>query len=187
MDTQFKVLSVAPMRDWTIFHQRKLEHLRMMQKAGIKLYFVLHAEHPELPMFELGRLYQIDVMVHTDLCQTEAAGEQWAFNSHLLLSHFSVVLMPAPDRPLLGELDLNDVLTCAERWMALGLLPTVSEQYAEGFKEIEQVTLPSRRALTLDFHTREERDTPHDRVLALSKLTEMTDLVRARLLEDKLA
>lgn len=95
------------------------------------------------------------------------------------------------NHPLIGELTIEQILECAERWVALGKLPFVYENNAQGFEDSRpNEDHPTYRRLDLMFETKVINGRPEQpvtqRANALSKLTELTDLVRARALEDEI-
>jgi hypothetical protein len=84
---------------------------------------------------------------------------------------------------------MEDIVLCAERWLALGKLPVVGIHHSEGYEDSDVgQEKPAFRLLALDLctHAGTDEQDPHSRAIRLSKLTEMADLVRARELEDQI-
>jgi len=97
----------------------------------------------------------------------------------------------AKDHPLLAQMTIDEILIAAERWMAITTHPQYSFMAARGFVEAEQAAEPNRRSLTVTMSlTGEPLDQEHlgvqvAREEGVYKLTDLADLVRARVLEDR--
>lgn len=103
----------------------------------------------------------------------------------------SIEINPEQHPNLVG-LTLEEILTAADRWRALDTVPNVQVLLAEGFSAEEQERAPAQRLLMLNFKTRPEFEGADDaddcvsaslRMSALSKLTDLADLMRAAAVE----
>ena len=95
--------------------------------------------------------------------------------------------------PHLAHLTLTEILDAADRWKALETIPNVQVVLADGFSENDRERAPAQRLLMLSLKTRPEFDSADDavsahlRTSALSKLTDLADLMRAAKIEASLA
>lgn len=93
--------------------------------------------------------------------------------------------------PMIAEMTIDQIMEAAERWMALGQMPFVYEENARGFEDAHpEAEHPAYRRLNLMLETKVINDRPEQplmqRVNAMSRLTEMADLVRATQIEERL-
>jgi hypothetical protein len=97
------------------------------------------------------------------------------------------------EHPLLKDLSAHEVLEAAERWVAMTTQFQFPLMAPQGFTDAEQAKNPNRRSLSLTMELNavsvinEHPSVTATRQEAAYKLTEMADLARARVLEERSA
>ncbi len=184
MDNFARVLSLAPTQEWTPDKQLRLEALRTLQRANKVLLFLPHCTSMELLDFQPGKLYQIQVFDNIDIVHAKNDVELVSFSAHVMLERFTYVGV-GDELAFVQPMNISSILSAADQWLALGKLPVAEVNGEVGFSDGEDESTDTLRSASFYFSTKSTTVTPHlERADALSKLTEMADVVRAQEIED---
>lgn len=190
MDNFARLLSISPDGEWTPEKHHRLYTLRELQRKHKVLLFLLHCTTVESADFDLGKLYQIQVFDNIDIVHAQSNKDVVAFSAHVMLERFTYV-GPGDELTYSAGKSLPELLQSADRWNALmEAAPMIADRTA-GFEDDlanhpnDEVT--GHRCLSLDIATHElDVDgpvKPYQVEYAKSKLTELSDVVRAREIE----
>lgn len=194
MDNFHRIINMPVTGGWSTDMEMRLQFLREQQTAKGKLYFLAHTSVAELNDFIPGKPYHIQLFDNVGIVHALSEEGPVAFNTHSLLENFTFLMATGEELAFLKQVEhVQEAFIRADRWTALSALPYASVRAGhQGFTPEWETIMGPHRYAEFNFCTKLLLDevpssfTMDRNANAMSKLTEMADLVRARQIEEDL-
>lgn len=188
MDNFARVVSIAPIGEYTHQHYLQLELCKIRAENNEHQYFTLDLPHPDLnDLFPAGRMFKVKFFPNINIVWAYGVNEVVSMSAIAFIQYFAFVTSIKEDQyAFLTNPHIDEILQAADRWFALQNTPGFLAPHEAGYGEdiaFRSLSL----VLSTDPTPMEAALTPKYGPDAQSKLTELVDIVRATAIEERLA
>lgn len=192
MDNFHRVINLPTVAGWSSDMTMRLAFLREQQRAHGKLYFIGHTSVSEIMDFLPGKPYEIRIFDNAEIVHVTSEDGPVAFNTLSLMEHFTFLMAGHELAFDPSAKSVREAYVAADRWNALTNIPQmVVDGDHNGFDPDWREAIGNDRFAEMSFCTQPAQ---HEKAMAVfkredavSKLTDMADLMRARAVEEELA